>query len=99
MHKYLVECWINPPSGFELARKNRIIALFRELMSSRYPDDKAIERAVARFEKETDGFILEPLFIESDKMVADYETELMPEVRKKYPRARLYNCELISELT
>jgi len=98
MHKYLVECWIYPKSGFDLARKNRIMQLFKEMLSEEVPDQDALDRAVERFEREHEGMILEPMVIESDKELEDVERELMPEILRKYPEAKFLNSHKMPEL-
>lgn len=99
MQRYLVQCWIKPQSGFDLARKNRIMKMLRELMSTNTPDDAELEKAVEAFEKEHEGYILEPIVLESDKEVTDAEKELMPEIRKTYPEAKLFSMEPVPQLT
>jgi hypothetical protein len=96
MQRYLVQCWISPQSGFDLARKNHTMEIFRKVLESHfeYADYyEGIEKAMTRFEKTHDGLILEPIVLETDEDVTDCEAQLMPEIRKKYPEAKLLNCQ------
>lgn len=92
-HKYLVQCWIKPQSGFDLAQKNRIMSLFKEIMTETMPNDPKLDEALKRFEKSHDGMVLEPMIIESDKEVTDPEKELLPEIQKSYPEAVIFSWE------
>lgn len=96
--KYYVECWVYPRSGFDIARKNKIIHLFKKVLFDMLPQKEEIESIVEKFCKEHDGLILEPLVLESDTEITNPEKELMPEIRKKHPEARLVSCQKIPEI-
>jgi hypothetical protein len=91
-HKYLVRCWVSPQSGFDLAQKNKIMTLFREMMTQTY-DTEEIENAIKKFEKENEGKVLLPLIIESDTKVTDIKKQILPEIQKKYPGANILSVE------
>jgi len=89
MYQYLVQCWITPKSGFDLARTNRIMQVFKKNMEEFFPDNEDLGEIVKKFEKESEGFVLEPLVLESTKEVTDCEKQLMPKILEEYPGAKL----------
>ncbi len=95
MNQYLVQCWIAPKSGHELARRNRLLDLFRNMLANKYPNNEDMEKAVDRFDRHSEGLVLEPFVLESDTEVADCEKELMPEILKEHPEAKLLTWENI----
>ena len=95
--KYLVQCWITPRTGFDLAKKNRIMSLFKSIMEETFPEDVNVEDAMRKFSESHDGLILEPLVIESDTEIVDPKKEVLPEIQKKYPEAVIFSCEKIPE--
>ena len=97
MYRYLVQCWIRPRSGFDLSRKNLIMEMFREIMVNSYPNDEELNKAVKAFEKESEGLIVEPLVIETDHEIMNCEEELMPEIRKNYPEAKMLSWDKVPE--
>lgn len=97
VYKYLVQCWITPRTGFDLAKKSHIMQLFKSIMEETFPDDVKVEDAVKRFAESHDGLILEPLVIESDTEVIDFQKEILPEIQKTYPEATIFSCEKMPE--
>ena len=95
--KYLVQCWVRPRSGFELARKNRVIKIIKEAMTDTFKESELIEKLVKQFEETHDGLIPEPFFAETDSEVTDPEREIMPEIWKDYPEAIFIKYEPISD--
>jgi hypothetical protein len=96
--KYIVQCWITPRSGFDLAKKGRIAQLFRSVMRDTFSDDKKVETAINNFEKTHEGLVLESLTVETDTEIIDPDSEILPEIRKKYPEAVIFSCKMVSEL-
>ena len=96
-YKYLVQCWITPRSGFDLARKSRITELFRALMRDTFDSDEKLEQSIKKFEESHNGLILEPLVIESDTEVKDPEKEFLDDIHAKYPEAKIFSIERMPE--
>jgi len=93
MYRYLVQCWIKPKSGFDLARTNKIMQVFKESMEESFPPNEELGeelgKIVKKFEKASDGYVLEPLVLESTKEVTDFDKQLMPKILEEYPEAKL----------
>lgn len=92
-HQYMVYCWIYPKSGFDLAQKNKIMEVFKMAMSAHFSDDAKMTEEVEKFSREFDEYILDPIVIESDTEVVDPEKEIMPEIRKDHPEAKLLSIQ------
>jgi hypothetical protein len=92
-HQYMVYCWIYPKSGFDLAQKNKIMEVFKMAMSANFSDDAKMTEEVEKFSNEFKEYILEPIVIESDTEVTDPEKEIMPEIRKEHPEAKLLSIQ------
>lgn len=96
-HRYLVTCWIYPQSGFDIARKNKINALFREAMEHHFREENYVMGYLQKMEKEHEGKILEPFVLESDEAVKDAEKDLMPEILKRHPEAEYFSSEILPD--
>jgi hypothetical protein len=96
-YRYLVKCWVRPQSGFDLARKNKIMNLFKSFLSEAFSERESIDKAVEEFEKEHDGMVIEPLVIETDSAITDAEVQILPEIQKAYPDAVLLSVERIKD--
>jgi len=100
--KYYVECWIYPKSGYDIIRKNKIITLFKEVLLQVMPEETKkeinIDDLIEKFCEKHNEMVLEPLVLESDTDVLDPEKELMPEIWKKYPEAKLLNFQKIPKI-
>ena len=93
-YKYLLQCWVRPHSGFDLAKKNKIITIFKNITSTLYPSE-ALNTAIKKFEKTNEGLIVEPFTIDSNKIIKNPEEDVMPEIRVRYPEAKLLSFELL----
>lgn len=80
---YRVLFWAFPKSGFDLARKNTIMSMFRETL----PDEMLSEQ-LKRFEEKNDGLVIYEEVIESDDTDPDPDREVMPIIKKKFPDAQ-----------
>lgn len=85
---YSVIFWANPKSGFDLMRKNAILSMLRDVTNEFSENDPHIEDKIQSFEAENDGMVIYDEVIESDTLITDPETEVMPLIRKKYPEAK-----------
>jgi len=97
IHKYLVQCWIAPKSGFDIVKKNRIMEFFRSVAYEVLSGEKHAEESIKSFEESHEGMILEPLIVESDVEIIGVQKELLPEIRKTYPGAIIFSCAVIPE--
>jgi len=95
MFRYMVLCLIKPKSGFDLARRNKVMDMFKEAVADSYPH---LEEMTKKFDDQSDGMIFEPFVMETDREIANCETELMPEIRKNHPEAKLLFCEKMPHL-
>lgn len=96
MRQYLVYCWIRPQSGFDLASKNKLMEMFREYIETHFEnrhDFDDLDKARARFEEQNDGLVVKDFILETDEEVSDCEEQLMPEIRKTYPEAKLLSWQ------
>ena len=112
-YRYYVQCWVRPSSGHDVVRKNRIMSLLKEIASLKsfqemardvFPvdvevTDKKFQSAIQRFEEQHEGLVVEPLVLESDNEITDAEKELLPEIQKKYPEAKIFSWEKMPNLT
>ena len=94
-HKYLVQCWITPRSGFDIVKKNRVLEFFRSVVSEALSDEYRAEESIRNFEESHEGLILEPIIVESDTEVMNAQKEILPEIQKVYPGAVIFSCTLI----
>jgi len=92
---YLVQCWVHPTSGEELIDRNVTMREFKEFLGHVFTDDDALMEGLRRFEKEVDGFVLKPFFVKTFHEVNDPGVEFIPQIRMKYPEARLASCQEI----
>jgi hypothetical protein len=95
MKSYMVQCWIRPRSGFDLARKSRILASFRQAAEGTLADAEAVGRAISMFERDHEGMVLEPVIIDIPRVGKDPGADLIKIARKKYPEAILSTWEQI----
>lgn len=95
--RYLIQVWVYPRSGFDLAKKNQAIRLLKELIEEDVAINPGLKEAMDRFEKEHEGMVVEPIVIESDDEVTNPETEVMPTIKGDYPEALLLSCEKLPE--
>lgn len=110
-YKYLLVCWVRPRSGYDLARKNRVMKLIKEILSlesfkdiakDMFPEDieitdEKLQDGLNRFEKLHDGMVIEPFIMESDTLVKDPEKELLPEIQKDHPEATIFSFKMIPQ--
>lgn len=80
---YRVLFWAFPRSGFDLAKKNTIMKLFKDTLS-----DEMSNEQLKRFEEKNEGLVVYEEVIESDDADPDPDREVMLIIRKKYPEAR-----------
>lgn len=80
---YRILFWAHPKSGFDLARKNSIMRLFRDTL----PDEMSSEQ-LKRFEEKNEGLVVYEEVVESDNTDLDPDKDVMPIIHKKYPDAR-----------
>jgi hypothetical protein len=92
---YMVLFWACPKSGFDVAKKNEAMKMFKEMIRNKYPSDPDIEGRLKSFEENNDGLVVFDEVVESDTRVIDPDTEIMPIIRKRYSEAR---CILISPM-
>ena len=97
-YKYLVQCWIHPRSGFDVAKKSRIMELFRSIMKETFSDDARVDTTIEKFNRTHEGLVLEPFIVESDIKINDPEKEILPEIQKTHPEATVFSCGLMPEI-
>ena len=90
---YLVQCWVHPSSGKDVVEKNRTMEEFKFFLSNVFHNDEALSEGLEQFEKEVDGFVLQPFFMKSFRAVTDPETEFLPQIRLSNPEARFASCQ------
>jgi len=98
MYRYSVLCWIAPKSGHQVINRNKLMERFREELANKYPNNEDIEKAVDRFDLNNDGMVLKSFVLDSDAEITDCATELMPEIFKEHPEAKLLMWERIPHL-
>lgn len=96
MKSYMVQCWVRPRSGFDLVRKNKILASFRQAAEGTIGDPESVSRAIALFEKDHEGMVLEPLIIDIPSGCSDPAIKLLKIARTKYPEAVLSTWEEVT---
>lgn len=85
---YSVIFWANPKSGFDLMRKNSILKMIREVSNEFSFKDPHLEDKIQSFEAECKGMVIYDEIIESDTLISNPETEVMPLIWEKYPEAK-----------
>lgn len=98
MKSYMVQCWIRPRSGFDLARKNQVINTFRQAAEGTLGDSESVGRAIALFEKDHEGMVLEPLIVDLPDNCPNPKEALIKAARTKYPEAELSTWEYSSKI-
>jgi hypothetical protein len=71
--------------------------LFKKFMNDAFSEQEGIDRVVSEFEKEHDGMVLEPLIIETDTKITNPERQILPEIQKTYPDAKILSVERIKD--
>ncbi len=94
--QFSVLFWSVPKSGFDVARKNTVLNLFKEILENSIDPDSWDPEKMKRFEEVNDGLVIYEEVIETDKKNPDVEKEIMPVIRKKYPGAKFIALRLIS---
>lgn len=85
---FTVLFWANPKSGFDVAKKNIIMGIFRDaLVNIDHPDQVSPERFKV-FEEKNEGMVIYEEVIETDVEEPSIESDVMPVIKSKYPSAR-----------
>ena len=84
---YRVDCWINPKSGFELAKQNKFLTRFKKVVRALFSENQPFQKALDSFGKSYEGMVLESLIIETDQIFENNEEEIVAEIKKKHPEA------------
>ena len=87
LYTYRVDCWVNPKSGFELAKQNKFLARFKKVVRALFSENQPFQSALDKFGKNYEGMVLESLIIETDQMYEDLESEIVAEIKNKHPEA------------
>jgi hypothetical protein len=87
LYTYRVDCWVNPKSGFELAKQNKFMARFKKVVRLLLSENQLFQKALDNFGRSYEGMVLESVMVETDKMYEDNQQEIEVEIRKKYPEA------------
>lgn len=88
-YTYRVDCWVNPKSGFELAKQNKFLDRFKKVIRALFSENKSFQSALDTFGKSYEGMVLESLIIETDQIYEDNQQEIESEIKKKYPEATI----------
>lgn len=96
-YQYDVLCWVPPKSGFELRDKHIILENLRKSLKKLAKDEisglvQHIDSSIDKFISEYDGLVVEFLRIESDKIITNPEKEILPEIHKDFPGAKIIFC-------
>jgi hypothetical protein len=87
LYTYRVDCWVNPKSGFELAKQNKYLARFKKVIRALFSENQPFQKALDSFGKNYEGMVLESLIIETDQLYEDSQVEIESEIKRKYPEA------------
>lgn len=93
---YNILFWAYPKSGHDLAKKNRMMRIFKEVMNDIHEHEPHFGDKLDSFESRKKGFVVYDEVIESDNEVFDPEVEVMPVIRNKYPEAQFIQMLPIS---
>lgn len=93
---YMVLFWGIPKSGYDVIKKNSIMDILKDLMINISEDDPHFEEKIKMFESENEGMVVYHEIVESDSIVLDPEIEIMPVIRKRYPKAKLIKMQHMS---
>ena len=90
---FMVQCWVYPKSGMELAEKQKTMTELKAFLGHVFKDEHALEDGLQAFQKEVDGYVLHPFFMKSYDSIQDPEVEFMPKIRTSAPEARFASCQ------
>jgi len=90
---YMVQCWVHPSSGKDLAEQNRMMSEFKHFMSNVFYNDSAVDDGLEQFEKEFNGLVLRPFFMKSFYAVDNPEEEFLSQIRLENPEAKFASCQ------
>lgn len=90
---YLVDCWIQPRSGFDVREHNLMLSFFRDLFSSFDAENGTdMSDVIDVLDKKYEGMVIHTFTIESNEKSLDLERDLLPQIRKEHPEAELITC-------
>jgi len=88
---YAVYCWVNPSSGFDLAKKNSMIKVLKDVLRE-MPKFENTNKQVEEFEKKYEGLALGRFEVTTDMVVKSGE-DLVKKIRDSHPEAILFSWE------
>jgi hypothetical protein len=95
MYAYKVDCWVRPRSGFDLAKKTQSFQTMKKEASKIHSSFKIIMgKMIEAFEDMGDGCVIKSFMIETDSIINDAGKEILHEIKKEYPEAKLISCSL-----
>jgi len=93
---YRVDCWVRPRSGFDLAKKNSSLSFIKKFATTfEGPFNNTFKDLISSFEKVSEGYVIKSLKLESDSLVTSLEKELLPEIQKEYPEAKIISWSML----